>query len=328
MEGLRISVVIPTYNRSNYLRKAVDSLLNQSRLPDEIIVINDGSCDDTIRYLEKICKNSNIIKFYSQKNGGPSKARNLGIKVSNGDIICFFDDDEIAHRDWIKEIVRSFEYGDIAGVGGLCIELDGENVYERYVKSRFTGSYSKKLPYLGGNIAFYRDVLIEVGGFDERLKTGEDVDLSFRIYLKNYKVIFNKKMIVYHFNTCKNILDLIKKGYYRGFYYPYLNKKYPLYFTPTFRITVNSIKIVSCFVKLPVNIIKFLNNKEIYYLLEPFLNCIYRLSVIFGILSGYLSDRADIKCVYNRKIASIKEEILLMRITQKLKSYMRKWVYG
>jgi len=318
---LTVSVVIPTYNRVEYLKKALKSLLNQSYMPNEIIVIDDGSTDGTKEFLMSISKKNKLIKYYFQKNGGPSKARNLGIKNAKGDIICFFDDDEIANKDWIKEIVQSFESEDIGGVGGPCIELEGENIYEKYLKSIFVGSYSKKLPYLGGNLAFYKKILQKVGGFDEHLKTGEDVDLSFRIYLKNYKIRFNEKMIVYHFNPCKNFVNFIRKGYYRGFYYSYLNKKYPIYFNPAFRIFINTLNIITGFIKIPVNIKRFFDYSEKYYLLESFLNCIYRLSVISGILSGFISsNKSNIKLVYNKRITPIKEEVFLTRLIQKIKN--------
>ncbi len=323
-QKLTVSVVMPTYNRVEYLKKALKSLLNQSYMPDEIIVIDDGSTDGTREFLMRISKKNKLIRYYSQKNGGPSKARNLGIKNAKGDIICFFDDDEIAHKNWIKEIVKSFKSEDIGGVGGPYIEVEGENIYERYLKSIFVGSYSRKLPYLGGNLAFYKEVLQKVGGFDEYLKTGEDVDLSFRVYLKNYKIAFNDNMIVYHFNPCKSFFNFIKKGYYRGFYYPYLNKKYPMYFNPVFRIFVNTLNIISGFIKIPMNIKRFFYYNEKYYLLEPFLNCIYKLSVISGILSGFISNKSNIKLVYNKKITPIKEEILLIRLIQKLKNKMVK----
>ena len=321
-QKLTVSVVIPTYNRVEYLKKALKSLLNQSYMPNEIIVIDDGSTDGTKEFLMRISKKNKLIRYYSQKNGGPSKARNLGIKNAKGDIICFFDDDQIAPKDWIKEIIKSFKSGDIVGVGGPYIEeVEGENVYERYLKSIFAGSYSRKLPYLGGNLAFYKGVLQKVGGFDEHLKTGEDVDLSFRIYLKNYKIVFNDNMIVYHFSPCKNFFSFIKKGYYRGFYYPYLNKKYHMYFNPVFRIFVNTLNIISYFIKIPINIKRFFYYHEKYYLLEPFLNCAYKLSVIFGILSGLISNKSDIKLVYNKKITPIKEELLLRRLLHKIKNW-------
>ncbi len=321
MRNLKISVIIPTYNRCKYLKIALNSLLNQSCVPDEIIVIDDGSIDGTKEYLKVISKNNDIIKVFSQKNGGPSKARNLGIKKAKGDIICFFDDDEIAHRDWIKTIVETFEkFPSIGGVGGQCIEKKGKSIYEKYLKSQFyITKRHKELPLLGGNIAFWKKILQEVEGFDEKLIRCEDVDLSFRVYLRGYKIIYNKNMIIYHLSDCENLLKFIKRGYNLGLSQIILNKKYPNYFRPSYRILINLIYIIIGFINLPKNIIKGLQKKNGFYILDPFINLIYRSSIIIGILIGFLTNRAqEVSTIYYDKIPPFKEEYIFQRLKEKL----------
>jgi len=326
MKSLKVSVVIPTYNRLEFLKQAIDSLLNQSHPPDEIIVVDDGSSDGTKEYLKKISKKYKIIKYYYfTKNCGPSKARNLGIKNATGDIICFFDDDQIAHKNWIKEIVKTFkENRDIGGVGGKLIELEPNNMVEKYLKLNFNINYSRDLPYLGGNIAFLRHVLLKVGGFDDRLKTGEDVDLSFRIYLRNYKIIYNDNMIVYHKSLC-NFVKLIRKGYNLGIGWSNLNRKYPSYFNPVTRIFFNTMKIFKNFIKIPSNITIFvIKNKNKYLLLEPILDITFRFSIIIGIIHGILNSKnGDVKIIYCGKIDNLREDKLLKILKEKILNY--KW---
>jgi len=320
---LTVSVIIPTYNRVNYLKNTINSLLNQTNMPYEIIVIDDGSTDGTKEYLEEISQKYKIIKCFYQKNSGPAKARNLGIKKARGNIIAFLDDDEIAHKNWIKVIVETFKkFDNIGGVGGPYIEERSKNIYEKYLKLQFNITNSKnfkKLPYLGGNTAFCKKVLQEIGGFDEKLIRGEDVDLSFRIRLKGYKIIYNKDMIIYHFNNCKNCIDLIKKGYNLGYSLIFLNKKYPKYFKPMYRILLQIIFIFLGLCKIPKNIFKSVKYRDFFYISEPYINLIYRSSIIIGICVCFLKNNTlDIPTVYSGKISPYKEDIILGKIKEKI----------
>ncbi len=89
---LNISVIIPTYNRAKYIRDAIDSALNQTRLPDEILVIDDGSTDETPEILAKYAAPVRIIR---QRNRGRSAARNVGLEEARGDSIMFLDSDDL-----------------------------------------------------------------------------------------------------------------------------------------------------------------------------------------------------------------------------------------
>jgi len=93
MSDDRVTVLVPTFNRSDLLIEAIESLLNQDKRPDEIIVINDGSTDDTLRQLEKY---ADSIRILSQKNQGKSTALNLGLAHASHGLIWIFDDDDLA----------------------------------------------------------------------------------------------------------------------------------------------------------------------------------------------------------------------------------------
>ena len=106
MSQKKISIVIPTYNGGMKIIDCINSLLKQNYSNYEIIVVNDGSTDDTLNILKSNFGSNKKIKIYSQNNGGPAKARNLGIKKSSGIIIGFTDDDCIPQGGWILNAVK------------------------------------------------------------------------------------------------------------------------------------------------------------------------------------------------------------------------------
>ena len=92
MNDTLVSVIIPTYNRAKTVRNAIDSVLQQTYKNIEIIVIDDGSSDNTAQVLESY---RNKVQIIQQENAGPSVARNRGIEIANGDIFCFLDSDDL-----------------------------------------------------------------------------------------------------------------------------------------------------------------------------------------------------------------------------------------
>ncbi len=96
-QPITFSVVIPAYNASATILRALDSCLDQSRRPDEVIVVNDGSTDETEAIL--LQRYGNRIRYIFQENGGPSKARNTGIAQAKGTHLLFLDSDDVWHTD-------------------------------------------------------------------------------------------------------------------------------------------------------------------------------------------------------------------------------------
>ena len=100
---MNISVVIPTYNRIELLKRSIDSVINQTIKPSEIIIVDDGSNDGTEAMVKKKYDSLKVIK---QKNKGASAARNSGIKASSGELICFLDSDDEWKNDKNKVIYQ------------------------------------------------------------------------------------------------------------------------------------------------------------------------------------------------------------------------------
>lgn len=191
-----VSVVIPTYNRKQMLEKCLKSVFNQTYPKEayEILVIDNGSIDDTKNFVEEIKKTSPIsLKYFIQERKGAAATRNLGILKSIGEIIAFTDDDCIIDHTWLENL--AFPFGDqmITGVQGKVLMIGKQTPFTTVVEN-INGQ-----GYITANIAYRKKALLDVGMFNESfLSIGEDEDLAFRIIKTGGKIIFNEKAIVQH----------------------------------------------------------------------------------------------------------------------------------
>ena len=108
----KVSIIIPVYNCDSYISRCLDSILNQTYKDIEVIIVNDGSTDNTQKILDKYAKKYKQIKVYKQKNSGVSIARNNGIKKATGYYLQFTDSDDYLEKDMIKSMVMSAEEND------------------------------------------------------------------------------------------------------------------------------------------------------------------------------------------------------------------------
>ena len=105
----KVSVIVPVYNTEKYLEQAVLSLTNQTLKDIEIILINDGSTDNSLEVLSRLAVNDDRIRVMTQENGGPSKARNLGVSLSRGRYLYFMDSDDYISNDTLEECFSKSE---------------------------------------------------------------------------------------------------------------------------------------------------------------------------------------------------------------------------
>jgi len=104
---IKVSIIVPVYNTSKYLDKCLDSLTKQTLKDIEIIIVNDGSTDDSQEKLEKWAKKDKRIKLYNKENGGQASARNLGLDVASGEYIAFVDSDDYVSYEMYKTLYNS-----------------------------------------------------------------------------------------------------------------------------------------------------------------------------------------------------------------------------
>lgn len=125
---IKFSVVIPVYNAERYLYRCLDSLHKQSYNNFQVIVIDDGSNDDSISIIREMAKKDSRFQYRSEKNNGPAFARTLGVKLSNGDYICFVDSDDEVSRDYFSTLdnIISSHSVDILEINATIIKENGD----------------------------------------------------------------------------------------------------------------------------------------------------------------------------------------------------------
>lgn len=138
---MKLSIVIPVYNSYQYLDKCLESVCNQLNRNYEIICINDGSTDNSLKILNKYKKVFTNIKLINQENHGTGHARNIGIKIATGDYICFVDSDDYIHKTYIKELTSFLEEKNPDVV--LCNHINvRNNEYEYFNFAELINQYS------------------------------------------------------------------------------------------------------------------------------------------------------------------------------------------
>lgn len=213
-----VSVIVPVYNREKLVKEAVSSILAQTYKNLEIILINDGSTDQSLEVLKQFeTENPDQIKVIDQKNQGQIAARNNGIRASSGEYIAFLDSDDL----WLPEklelqiplfgpevglVYSSVEliddHGKSKGFDHINPGLQGNIFPELLVKNRMTG----------GTVVVRKDVLDEVGLFDPQFKAAENWDLWLRICKKYEARAINKPLVKYRVhddNMSKNSILML-----------------------------------------------------------------------------------------------------------------------
>ena len=185
--GPLVSIVTPTFNRADYLRVAIDSVLVQTYANFEHLIVDDGSTDDTAGVIDSY--GDERIRYFRQENQGQSVARNLGIEQSRGEFICFLDSDNAWVPEKLRQQVEAFQSHPEAGVVyGDNIFIDGEgNELSRRDMRRRSGWITEAL--LGDNFVSMNttmtrtELLRRVGGFDPADRYAEDYGLWLRVSL-------------------------------------------------------------------------------------------------------------------------------------------------
>ncbi len=206
---MQISVIIPVYNREGFISRAINSVLNQTYKVDEIIVVDDGSDDNTLEILKNF---GYKIRVIVQKNSGVSSARNRGIKNSSFDWITFLDSDDEWHKDKIKEQVEFHKNNQdilLSHTQELWIR-NGKKINQKSHHKKFSGfCFEENLDFCHiapSSVMMRKDLFEKIGYFDEDLVVCEDYDLWLRV-LRKYPIGLVEKELVTKYAGHENQLS-------------------------------------------------------------------------------------------------------------------------
>jgi glycosyltransferase involved in cell wall biosynthesis len=195
-----ISVVVCTYNGSRTIRNCFENLLKLDYPNFEVIVVNDGSTDESANIAREY-----DFRLISSENQGLSSARNIGLEAATGEIVVFIDDDAFPDRDWLKYLAATFLTTDCAGVGGPNIAPIGDGKIADCINNAPGGPAhvlvsDREAEHVPGcNMAFRKDCLKAIEGFDPQFKiAGDDVDLCWRIQQCGGWLAFAPAAMVWH----------------------------------------------------------------------------------------------------------------------------------
>lgn len=213
-----ISVIIPVKNGMATIEKCVRSCARLEGPSFELIIIDDGSTDDTARTVNSLAAELNglALNLIQTPGEGPSRARNRGIAAAQGTFIAFTDGDCIVDRNWLVELKKCFDDASVSGAGGIQLSPDDETVFGRSVNEfmgqvGFITDYMKAGSGISGvididhnptcNAMYRRDVFTAVGGFLEDLWPGEDVELDHRVKKAGMRLVATPAAKVYHYRA-------------------------------------------------------------------------------------------------------------------------------
>lgn len=197
---MKISAIIPVYNGKKYLTAAIKSVIDQSLPPYELIIIDDGSTDDSIQTIENL-QATFPIRIHQQKNAGQSSARNHGARLAEGDYLAFLDQDDIWYPDHLEKLARPFlqdkrlgwSYSNLDEIDerGRLVQIGRLDLTKaEHPKKSIADMLSKDMFILPSASLVRKQAFEEVGGFDEQLCGYEDDDLFLRLFANGWKNVY------------------------------------------------------------------------------------------------------------------------------------------
>jgi glycosyltransferase involved in cell wall biosynthesis len=196
----RVSVVVCTFNGARTIRDCCEGLLRLDYPNFEVIVVDDGSRDETAAIAHEYG-----FRVITTENRGLSSARNTGLAAATGEIVAYIDDDAYPDPHWLRYLAATFLHAEFVGVGGPNIPPAGDGPIAECVANApggpihvlVTDTEAEHLP--GCNMAFRKSALDAIGGFDARFRTaGDDVDVCWRLQDRGGKLGFNPAAVVWH----------------------------------------------------------------------------------------------------------------------------------
>ncbi len=218
-----VTLVVPAYNEGVVIQAAVRSLLLLDYPNYEIIVIDDGSTDDTYEKAIAVAAEQSVVpvRVVTKRNGGKAEALNTGMTLARGEFVLNMDGDTKLSRNTLRVCIRHFENPRIGAVAGNIKVLNRENIWTRiqaleYVEglamARKAQSFMRSVNIIPGPLGMFRKtVLQQVGGYDHDT-FAEDCDLTLKLLMRGWHIAYEPAAIAW-VETPSRLLDLLKQRY-------------------------------------------------------------------------------------------------------------------
>ena len=207
-----VSFIMSVHNSSNTVRKSIDSMLAQKYKNIEILIMDDGSSDNTYEIIKSYEANSKIVKiFKNSKNIGLTKSLNKLINLSTGRFIARQDSDDLSDVSRIEKQLNAIEEYNLDFCSSRAINISTNEIiprYSNYLPKKMLIKY--KNPFIHGTLLIKKDVIQEIGNYDERFYYSQDYKLMKDLLEKRYRYkVLNEAL--YFLNTENNISNIFKK---------------------------------------------------------------------------------------------------------------------
>ena len=196
------SVIIPLFNKEKFIEATIKSVLNQTSIDFEILIVNDGSTDNSSELIKGF--DDPRIRYFYKENEGVSSARNIGIKNAKAKFIAFLDADDYWYPDFLEEMFKNIQSYPEQKVFSAAIEIETSKkvipasysilkTNDCEIVNYFTASYKETAIWTSCAV-FHKSIFNEIGTFDFEIKSGQDTDMWIRIGM-NYPVVFSWRIL-------------------------------------------------------------------------------------------------------------------------------------
>lgn len=224
----KISVIVPAYNAAALLPACLAALGAQSRPPDEVIVVDDGSTDGTAEAAKPY--RARLLKI---SHGGPAAARNRGAVAATGEILLFTDADCAPAPDWVAQMEGVFADREVAGARGVYLTRQ-RGLVPRFVQQEYQDKYDRLRPLAPIDFidtysaAYRRNIFLDNGGFETAFPAPsvEDQEFSFRLFQKGYRLVFAPRAAVYHQHDA-SAWEYVRRKFNIGYWKAFLLRWHP-----------------------------------------------------------------------------------------------------
>lgn len=212
---------MPCYNAGRYIGKCLEGVFNQSRVPEEVIVVDDGSTDDSA----EVAKRFPVKLVSHESNKGLAAARNTGVRSATYDLIASLDADCIPKSDWLVRLLSCMTSVNVAGSGGRLVETNYRTMPDRWrtlhmIQHRGPDLIDHSDFLFGHSTLFRKTALEQVGMYNESLRTNnEDEYICQRLLGAGYSLVYHPDAVVEHLRT--DTLSSLLRTYWRWWFFGY-----------------------------------------------------------------------------------------------------------